>query len=1319
MYIESGQVFKWRQRKRKKSIVSIFNRYIVMVPLMLAGTAGLAFAGPTGGVITGGSGGIETSGSATNISQASPRLDINWQTFSTESHESINFTQPTAEAIALNRVIGGVPSELRGALNANGRIFILNDSGITFFGTSQVNVGALLATTATDVTSDGGSFSFSGTGYGTVLNSGSIHVSDGGFAVLAAPYVANTGFIKANLGSIELASANDFTVDFRGDGLIGFTVSKSTLDGIVEADKALGVDNSGTLSAGSGAIGISASAASSIVQSVVNLDGVVDASAFGVNADGGTILVASIGDISIGGEVSADGSGTGNGGSFISWADGTNIFEPGSTITARGGAASGDGGFIEVSGNKVIVRGDAIASAPNGAAGTFLIDPATTVTIENGACPTAPCDPNEIDAPTLYEEDIERISGTNGTNVNIESETSIVMKDLTNDGVLQGGYGDITMTAGGFFAYPDDHGTISFDNKENKIATTGGKITMTANDGAEGGSGSIDIGHLETLYNGADITLTAGKGGITTGNLCAGGTVGGGCGEARTNNPGDITLDTTGSIETGNVTIYAEDTDSASAYLTMTAGGDLTVGNISLTAIDPSWSNDNATAIATLTGGGNVEMGNASLIAEGERQVIAQLNVTATSGGITLVAAPPVSGVTGISVSAIAREGGADSAVADADMRLTASTDILINGGLKVKADATNTVDSAATANADLFVYTEEGNITLMNGVTVDADATLDSGDEANAHASAELDPGNNLFVTGDVDITANADNKSFEAIGGAWAEALLNATGHDVEITGDTLVMAWATSTAAGYGYGGYGFCEGPCEPSVWASADGWINAYNGVTITGDLEVCSVADDLSGYGDGAVAVSELTVIAASNGGNDDGPGDGLSITGNIDVTADSHISSATGNIEIYSAHTEAVADALLTGGTDVDITGDINVDANAVHEGYGRVGSSGSDAYFVVPLNGVGEGNAYSAAVMMAMAGVDGNSFLGLFEDIASGRIDPDTVDVTEYFDDGDLNITGDVKVTAKSDSAFMFAGAAALGFMGAGTDATILTDPITVLAEANTGSGYGVPYEPPYEPPYDIPPVSVGSKQIANGVTFGGAEAYSYLICEAGIAYGGEGGGDLYITGDISSTALAAGVDIYNSYWADAYTGLFAAGDITVEGADPLAYAPSGPGAAHARVQGKESDYDEVSMGEVSYYSAELDIWAGGDVSIEPKVTDDEHEVISSLEANRVKRIEPLGPGRDPLRIGLDGLVSWATGAGVTSPSRGFSLTPDIEGAIARGVDPTTVLPSPAAGGLGLSSGLDAYSVGGADYCDQVVNGYCLPADGKRRSE
>ena len=65
---------------------------------------------------------------------------------------------------------------------------------------------------------------FSGSGSAAVINQGSISVSNGGFAILAAPYVQNTGFIKADLGTIALAGTNKFTLDLRGDGLINFVV---------------------------------------------------------------------------------------------------------------------------------------------------------------------------------------------------------------------------------------------------------------------------------------------------------------------------------------------------------------------------------------------------------------------------------------------------------------------------------------------------------------------------------------------------------------------------------------------------------------------------------------------------------------------------------------------------------------------------------------------------------------------------------------------------------------------------------------------------------------------------------------------------------------------------------------------------------------------------------------------------------------------------------------------------------------------------------------------------------------------------------------
>ncbi len=96
------------------------------------GVSSSADAAPTGGVVTSGSGSISQAGLNTNINQASQRLDINWNTFSTNANEAVNFHQPNSAAVAINRVVGGVPSQLRGALNANGRVFLLNNASITF-----------------------------------------------------------------------------------------------------------------------------------------------------------------------------------------------------------------------------------------------------------------------------------------------------------------------------------------------------------------------------------------------------------------------------------------------------------------------------------------------------------------------------------------------------------------------------------------------------------------------------------------------------------------------------------------------------------------------------------------------------------------------------------------------------------------------------------------------------------------------------------------------------------------------------------------------------------------------------------------------------------------------------------------------------------------------------------------------------------------------------------------------------------------------------------------------------------------------------------
>ena len=112
--------------------------------MMLAfGTA--AIAAPTGGQISAGAGSINQTGTATTINQSSQNLAINWQSFGVAANESVRFNQPSASAIALNRVTGQSPSAILGSMSANGQVFVLNPNGVLFGAGSQVNVGGLVA----------------------------------------------------------------------------------------------------------------------------------------------------------------------------------------------------------------------------------------------------------------------------------------------------------------------------------------------------------------------------------------------------------------------------------------------------------------------------------------------------------------------------------------------------------------------------------------------------------------------------------------------------------------------------------------------------------------------------------------------------------------------------------------------------------------------------------------------------------------------------------------------------------------------------------------------------------------------------------------------------------------------------------------------------------------------------------------------------------------------------------------------------------------------------------------------------------------------
>ncbi|MEO8023583.1 filamentous hemagglutinin N-terminal domain-containing protein, partial [Polaromonas sp.] len=104
-----------------------------------------AHAGPQDGQVTAGSASITQAGSNTTITQSSQNASLTWKSFNIGAQESVKFLQPSASAIAVNRILDTNGSQILGQLNANGQVYLINPNGILFGAGAQVNVGGLVA----------------------------------------------------------------------------------------------------------------------------------------------------------------------------------------------------------------------------------------------------------------------------------------------------------------------------------------------------------------------------------------------------------------------------------------------------------------------------------------------------------------------------------------------------------------------------------------------------------------------------------------------------------------------------------------------------------------------------------------------------------------------------------------------------------------------------------------------------------------------------------------------------------------------------------------------------------------------------------------------------------------------------------------------------------------------------------------------------------------------------------------------------------------------------------------------------------------------
>ena len=168
-------------------------------------------ANPTGGNIAAGTGNITGQGTSNvTINQASDKLSINWNSFSIGSGEKVQFIQPGASSIALNRVLGNNASAIYGQLSANGKVFLINPNGVLFAEGAQVNVGGLVASTLNLSDKDflSGKYTFSGDSQQGILNQGNITAANGGYVALLGANAANEGVILAKEGTAALSAGS-------------------------------------------------------------------------------------------------------------------------------------------------------------------------------------------------------------------------------------------------------------------------------------------------------------------------------------------------------------------------------------------------------------------------------------------------------------------------------------------------------------------------------------------------------------------------------------------------------------------------------------------------------------------------------------------------------------------------------------------------------------------------------------------------------------------------------------------------------------------------------------------------------------------------------------------------------------------------------------------------------------------------------------------------------------------------------------------------------------------------------------------------------
>ena len=958
--------------------------------ICLTATAFSGHALPTGAEISAGGGVIGHAGDTLTIHQTSPRLAINWQSFGIGTAESVVFRQPDAGAIALNRVLGQDPSAILGRLSANGQVFVLNPNGVLFGPGAQVDVGGIVASTLglSDADFLAGRYTFAnGGGAGSVVNRGTIRAADGGYVALLAPQVTNEGAIAARLGTVALGAGDQVTLTLAGNSLVGFAVDQAAVAALVanrqliqadggavvlsarakDALLATVVNNEGIVEARSVSVRNGVIRLEGGASGVVAVRGRLDATGANAGETGGSVTItgdkvalangalvdasghAGGGTVLVGGDyqgrnpevrnasrsyvgpdaiVRADATHNGEGGRVIVWADEAAQFY--GTISARGGPGGGNGGFVETSGKVTLQStGSVDASAANGRAGQWLLDP-NNITIQ-----TAGANTNVTAGPNFTTTNDSAIVTTGSILAALNAGTSVT----------------VTTGSAGANTQP---GNITVANAIAKNAGGNAALTLTAINNIVFNAGA----NVSSTSNQLNLTLNAGgtitspvaintNGGLLTYNAAGAATQSGvisGAGSVVKNGAGTLTLSGANSysgatsINAGALQLGAANRIANTSAVTVASGATFNLNNFAETVGSIAGAGTIALGTGTLTAGGNntsttfsgaatgsgglTKTGTGTLTLSGAN---AYTGATAVNAGVLRVqsntALGTVAGATTVASGAVLEVDGSGLAIAE-PLTLT-GTGVGGAGALRNLANA-NTLTGAITlgaggarinSNGGTLTISGAGNITgatrpLRVGgagnTTISKAIATTSGTLTKDGAGTLTLSGANAY-TGATAVNAGVLRVQSNTALGTVAGTTTVAAGAALELSGSGLAIA-ERLTLNGTGVGGSGALR---------------NLANANTMTGAIALGAT---------GARINSDAGTLTISGAGNITGNTRPLTVGGAGNTTISKLIATTSGTLTKDGTGTLTLSGAnTYTGATNVNAGTLIATSANAL----------------------------------------------------------------------------------------------------------------------------------------------------------------------------------------------------------------------------------------------------------------------------------------------------------------------------------------------------------------------------------------------------